>query len=332
MQKTLVGKNKSYTFDFVTANETENPTEDFGLLFHGKCDQTHEPVIIRHIANKQLIKSQQHLLLVQNIFATLNQLHSGIVQTRDFIYDENGIFIVREQLEGIDLHQIAFTGDYPHLRSQKFFLKVAEKVCEILSVLHQNKIIHRRIQPSNIFLVANEFGQIDKENPTVKLLNIEYAQINGQNILGFSSIPYVLYYSAPELVLQCNPMVNATCDLYSLGISIYEAFAREHAFICDDDDKNLILNMQLSYPIKRHHRIPKQVFPLLQQATAKHLFKSPPMRYKPDARTKYFYLAQKNRFQSAEEMQQALATLITELPDEKENVIIQKLKKILKTK
>lgn len=328
MQKKLVGKNHTFSFDFSLPEDEEVKSDDLGLLFHGKCDQNGESVMIRHISNKQLIKSTQHLQLVQNIFSILNQLTDGIVKTYDCIYDESGIFIIREQLIGADLQQIAFSGDYPHLRNNKFLLKVAAKVCDTLAVLHENKIVHRRIQPSNIFLVADERGQINIENPTVKLLNLEYAQIDKQNILGFTSIPYTLYYSAPELVLQCAPLVNATCDLYSLGISLFEAFAREHVFICDNDDKNLLLNMQLSFPIKRHHRIPKVVFPLLQKATAKHIFQSPPMRYKPDARTKYFYLAQKNRFQSAEEMRDALNQIIEKMPDEQENVLIRKVKKL----
>ncbi|MCQ2960578.1 MAG: protein kinase [Bacteroidales bacterium] len=328
MQKKLVGQNYSFSFDFILPDEEEKKPDDLGIIFHGKCEQTETPVIIRYFSDKKLIKSNEHLQLVKNILISINKIQENTAVIYDCIYDNDGFFIVREQLDGIDLQQIAFSGDYPHLRNAKFLLKVAVKVCEILDVLHKNKIILRRIQPNNIFIVANERGQIDVENPTVKILNTEYAQINGQNILGFSSIPYSLYYSAPELVLQCAPLVNATCDLYSLGITVFESFAREHAFICDNNDKNLLINMQVSFPLKRHHRIPKQIFPLLQKATVKHIFKSPPMRYKQDARTKYFYLAQKERFQSAEEMHIALVTLIENMEAKTNLNLIEKIKSI----
>ena len=329
MQKRLVGQNHSYVFEFVEPEESEN-AEDFGLVFRGKCEQDGTPVIVRYLRNKQLIKSPQHLQLVQNIFLSFNKLDEGLVKTFDCIVDENGLYIIREHLQGIDLQQVIFTGDYPHLRNTKFFLTVAEKVCKTLETLHHNKIIHRRIQPNTIFLVANNAGQIDIENPTVKLLNLEYAQINSQNILGFTSTPYSLYYSAPELVLQANPLINASCDLYSLGITLFEAFAREHAFICENDDKNLILNMQLSFPLKPHHRVDKSIFEMLQKATAKHIFKTPPMRYKPEARLKFFYNAQKLRFQSANEMSQCIATLIQEYQVKQEKSLVQKLKNIFK--
>ncbi len=304
--------------------------DDLGLLFHGKCLQTGASVIVRYIRNKQLIKSTQHLQLVRQIFLGLNQIHQGIVQTYDCLIDEDGLYFIREELIGADLQQIAFSGDYPHLRNQKFILKVGSKVCEILTELHRNKIINRRIQPSNIFLVANDLGQIDVDNPTVKLLNLEYAQINGQNILGFQTIPYAKYYSSPEQVLQCGVLVNETSDIYSLGMTLNESISREHVFDSEKDDNNLILNTQVSFPLHRHHRVDKKVFPLLLKATSKHIFKTPPMRYNKDSRLRYFWNAQKMRYQSASEMQQALDALIQELPDEKENKILTKFKSIFR--
>ena len=332
MQKRLIGKNNSYTFDFELPNENDGKQGNFGLVFRGTCDQTKQSVIIRYLADKKLLLNEQHLLLINSIYASLNLLHEGIVQTYDCISDNDGIYIVREQLIGVDLQAVIFTGDYPHLRDTKFLLRVGEKVCEILSVLHQNKIVHRRIQPSTIFLVANETGKIDTENPEVKLLNFEYVQINNQNMLNFSRIPYVLYYSAPELVLQSSSLVNASCDLYSLGITLYEAIIRQHAFECDNNDLNLILNMQISYPLKKHSRIDNVTFSFLQKTTAKHIFKSPPTRYKPEARDKYFFNAQQQRCHSATEMQLTLQLLIEDMPDKTENIFIATLKKIFSKK
>lgn len=317
MQKRLVGKNNSYLFDFVLPEEDERKDNDTGLVFRGVCEQTNTTVVIRYISDTKLIQSQQHIQVIQNILFCLNKTHQGIVQTYDCCMDEEGIYFVREQLLGIDLHSVIFSGDYPHLREPAFILRVGEKICDILSALHANKIVHRRIQPSTIFLVANELGQIDVENPTVKLLNLEYAQVNGHSILHFPSIPYALYYSAPEMVLQNNLLINESCDIYSTGITLYEAFARTHAFEIDKDDKNLILNMQISFPLKKSHRTDKDVFAMLQKATAKHIFNTPPMRYKPEARLKFLYNAQAQRFQSAEEMKTAIGIVRETIKNEK---------------
>lgn len=332
MIKQLVEKNNSYSFDFVLPEEDELKQNDFGIIFRGICDQNGKPVIIRYIADTQLIKNEQHLQLVQRIFMSLSLLHEGIVAMYGCFKDDDGIYIAREQLQGIDLQTVIFSGDYPHLRNTKYMLRVGEKICEILSVLHANKIIHRRIQPSNIFLETNELGQFDLENPKVKLLNFEYAQINGQNILGFQSIPYALYYSAPEQVLQANVLVNQTSDLYSLGITLYEAIARQHAFICDKEDNNLLLNMQLSFPLKKNYRMSKAVFAFLQKATAKHIFNTPPMRYKPEARLKFFLNAQSQRFQSADTMKNTLLYLIQNEPDTKEFSLLDSIKKVFRKK
>ena len=82
MQKRLVGQNHSYVFEFVEPEESEN-AEDFGLVFRGKCEQDGTPVIVRYLKNKQLIKSPQHLQLVQNIFLSFNKLDEGLVKTFD---------------------------------------------------------------------------------------------------------------------------------------------------------------------------------------------------------------------------------------------------------
>lgn len=328
MERKIIGKNYSYIFDFSLPNEDDTKPDDLGLLFHARCEQNNTNVIIRYIANTALIKNQQHLFILQSFYCNLNKLHSGIAQTHDCILEPDGIFIVREELIGIDLQTIAFSGDYPHLRNQKFMLRIGEKVCEILDILHKNNIVHRRIQPSNIFVLSNELGQIDIENPTIKLINFEYAQINGQNLLGFSTIPYAMHYSSPEQVLQCGILVNQTSDIYSLGITIYESIIREHAFDCEKDDKNLVINMQLSYPLRPHHRLHKKIFPLLQKATAKHIFKTPPMRLKPEILLNNLLVAQQKRFQSAKELQFAISQLITEIPDESSllNTLAKKLK------
>ncbi|MCQ2608281.1 MAG: protein kinase [Bacteroidales bacterium] len=320
MQKQLVGKNYSYLFDFVLPEEEDQKDNDTGLVFRGICEQTNSTVVIRYLNDTKLVRNQQHLQVIQNILLCLNQTHQGIVKTYDCCIDDDGIYFIREQLIGIDLHSVIFSGDYPHLREPAFILRVGEKVCEILSTLHANKIVHRRIQPSTIFLVANELGQIDIDNPTVKILNFEYAQVNGQSILNFASIPYAMYYSAPEMVLQCGLLVNESCDIYSTGITLYEAFAREHAFVCDKDDKNLILNMQISFPLKKSHRTSKETFALLQKATVKHIFSTPPMRYKQDARLKFLYNAQVQRFKSAEEMRNAIQVLIENVQNQKSSL------------
>lgn len=317
MIKRIIGKNGTFSFDFDLEENEQQGEKYSGKLYRGTNEKTGEHVIIRYIADNALIKNEEHREIIQTVLNGINSLHTGVVKSYDCINDNDGVYFVREMLNGIDLRSIAFSGDYPHLRNRKFLMTVAIKVCETLQSLHLNKIVHRRIQPSTIFIATNAQGQIDTENPNVKILNPEYAQINGQNLLSFSTIPYTLYYSAPELVLQTKQIINASCDLYSLGISLYEAFSRKHAFECENEDKNLILNMQLAYPIQKNPRIDKDIFELLYKATSKHIFKTPPMRYKPEARLKFLYTAQKQRFQNALDMKDHLLLLLNATQEKK---------------
>ena len=140
--------------------------------------------------------------------------HDHIVRALDAGKIDGLYFLVMEYIDGYDLSQLlACCGP----------LSVAD-ACELtrqaalgLHHAHQIGLIHRDVKPSNLMLTPE--GQ-------VKLLDLGLAQFT-QRFHQTTALTVdgqamgTLKYMAPEQFQDCRS-VSANCDIYSLGVSLYE--------------------------------------------------------------------------------------------------------------
>ena len=96
---------------------------------------------------------------------------------------------------------------------KEFFKQIAQDIAKALKMLQSKGIIHRDIKPSNIFISEKD----DKK--TIKLGNFGCAIYKQDN--NFDQIGTYLY-NAPEVVQ--NLEYDEECDLWSLGISLFEIY------------------------------------------------------------------------------------------------------------
>jgi eukaryotic-like serine/threonine-protein kinase len=132
-----------------------------------------------------------------------------------------GPFVVMELLDGLDLrHIIDQRGPQPIAS----IAEIAIQVCDALSAAHSIGIIHRDIKPENIFVVQDganlsarvlDFG-ISKGALTGYVMNTDISLVSTQALLGSP------VYMAPEQ-MRSTSEVDARADIWSLGISMYEA-------------------------------------------------------------------------------------------------------------
>ena len=156
--------------------------------------------------------------------------HPNIVQVHDFGVDENGVhYLVTELVEGIHLGR--FLTVYREQKIETPWQIVTAIVIEVLRALEGahgrldeqhavSPILHRDVTPGNILLA--ETGQ-------VKLADFGLARAMDRGRMTRPNIVKgKLSYLAPELLLGLAPTVK--CDLFSLGVVMWEALAGERLF------------------------------------------------------------------------------------------------------
>ncbi|MCL2327181.1 MAG: protein kinase [Bacteroidetes bacterium] len=277
MIQNLKGKNDTYIFNAEHKADVISTGERYFHVFRGKSSTTNCDVLIKQIAQPNLISNEQHAQIVEEILLNINNLHSGIAQTLDVIQSDDSYFIVREYVQGVSLHNFIFDPDYSKIRSAQLLAEITRQLCEISATLHANGIVHRNIKPANIIVMHNSFGQIDTVQPRIKLVDFERIQITGRSMLNFGRLPISRVYSSPEMVLQQANLIHTTTDIFSLGITLFELFARVPAYNTTNQD--LILNMQVAFPLKKTPEMKKQLFAILHKASFKHVFRKPPTHY-----------------------------------------------------
>lgn len=156
--------------------------------------------------------------------------HPNIVQVHDFGVDEQGYhFLVTELVEGIHLGR--FLASFREPRTETPWQVVAAIMIEVLRALEGahgrldekhavSPILHRDVTPGNILLA--ETGQ-------VKLADFGLARAMDRGRMTRPNIVKgKLSYLAPELLLGQAPTVK--CDLFSLGVVMWEALSGERLF------------------------------------------------------------------------------------------------------
>ena len=97
---------------------------------------------------------------------------------------------------------------------------IAIKLARGVSALHRAGIIHRDIKPDNVILEAEG---------SLKLIDLGVVRVPGLEDFPAADIPGTLAYMAPEM-LSGDEKGNEQTDIYSLGVTIFRAFAGEYPY------------------------------------------------------------------------------------------------------
>jgi serine/threonine-protein kinase len=104
----------------------------------------------------------------------------------------------------------------------------------------------------------------------IRLMDLGIARMSGGNkfsAFGFIGTPQ---YSAPEQILRdknSRVQINASTDIYELGITFYELLAGSNPFDCQTEAESL--SKQMKEPLPVNDKIPKRLMQVLWKATEK---------------------------------------------------------------
>jgi serine/threonine-protein kinase len=253
--------NRGERFCFYASEEFRLGEGAMGEVYKGwYADRPEQKVAIkkvysRHAENPQIRNRARHE-------ASLVIHHPNLIKMLGYCeFDRNrgAIFIISELIRGETIDKFVRDLD-PSLRVEL----VSRMMCSALDALHclhtQNPPIwHRDMKPSNMMV---------ENGCHVRIMDLGIATSDGISLgtlegRGFGTYPY----APPEQITGQRSLINATSDLYSLGITFYELLTGVNPFAGGSDVD--IMEKQISMSLPYNKNIPPPLFRVLLKATAK---------------------------------------------------------------
>jgi serine/threonine protein kinase len=210
--------------------------------------------------------------------------HENIVDVYDFgLLDGEFPFFVMEYLEGEPLSQML---SREQLIVPETALDLTIQLLDALSVAHAHGVVHRDLKPDNTFLLPRRGRYL------VKLLDFGIAKLKDASTKKLTKTGILIgtpQYMSPEQV-ESELELDGRADLYSVGILLYEMLCGRTPFVGNSLGLVALAHTFESPPPPRSLR--PELSPAIEVILLKSLEKN-----------------RNNRYQSAEEMIQALQSL-----------------------
>lgn len=190
--------------------------------------------------------------------------HENVLQVYDFVAGDEGMYIVMEYVEGVDVYSIlAAQKQVPPIVAAVMVLQLARA----LEHAHFRGLIHRDIKPANVMVSSQ--GQ-------VKLMDFGIARTEMiSELTDMGAGLGTPSYMSPEQIL--GDKIDFRSDIFSLGIVLYQMLTGHKPFV-EDESRTVMQKIRLEHyvPARRYRR---DTPPNLERILARCLEKLPSNRY-----------------------------------------------------
>jgi len=239
----------------------------FGVVFKASpvkpCTHQDVPVAVKKV-NKEKAGSTRVKLLEQEVSLLKEVYHENIIELFAVYETNNALFMIFDYCE-------QELGVYIKSQPNRVFneadnRKLLLQLSSALKYLHANSIAHRDLKMENILV------KTDEENFTSKITDFGLAEkqtvgtMSGKRefLEQFCGTPV---YMAPEILRKQSYSLN--CDIWSLGLIIYEAITGRFAFkrenMTEDDLIEVIIKAEFDYNDKILKTYPKPAVDVLRR-------------------------------------------------------------------
>jgi serine/threonine protein kinase len=233
-----------------------------GVVYKALDMRLQRMVALKVLSHDFDAESQQRFMNEARIAHSLD--HPNIVRTFDFEQDANRAYVIVDYVEGSNLRE--FIAERGPIDTQSA-IEIIQQAGRGLEYLHQHGIIHRDVKPSNI-LISND--------GSVLLTDLGLAIPSGTLTLNDTGISGTPAYMSPEQAV--GGKVDASSDVFSLGIILYEILTGQHPFSTGSSETTLY-NIVESSP-KPAHQLNPAVSEPVAEVLVKALEKEPQKRFR----------------------------------------------------
>lgn len=189
-----------------------------GEVHRGVDTETGQTVAVKRLLFKGTdVDKVNKVRFGREITRALTLQHPNIVRALDGGEDANGLFLVMELLDGVEL------GDYlevhPRIEWERAVM-LARQLLAALGYVHSRKILHRDVKADNALLV-------DKDTERERLVLIDFGIARGADsmtqLTSSGMLVGTAMYCAPEQI--AGLIVDHRADLYAFGVLLFRMLA-----------------------------------------------------------------------------------------------------------
>ena len=164
--------------------------------------------ILPELVSKEEVKKR---FLVEA--STMSKLqHQSIVTLYDYVSNENGLFLIMEFVDGIQLDEYMKKLGKPI--EEELAIEFTKQVVSACNHAHERGVVHRDIKPQNVMITSG--GE-------VKILDFGIAKMMDDEVNNLTKTGTQLgtvYYMSPEQVK--GEKITPATDIYAIGITLYQ--------------------------------------------------------------------------------------------------------------
>lgn len=267
-QTVVIRKNDPYIYLYVMGEwYCYDPNDELGRGAMGIVYRGYRCKNGALIAVKRVLPEYENIRMIRErarLEASLAFRHPNLVEMVgccEYAPDHGPIFLLSHFVHGDTIDKyVKGIGDLPN-RVEKISNAI-RSVLDALDYVHSRGVIHRDIKPSNIMI---------ENGANVRLMDLGISRMNGGNSFSQYGPIGTPEYSAPEQIKReegntANP-INATTDIYELGITFYELLTGENPMACDTEANTYA--KQINERLPNSPKIPKKLMQVIWKATEK---------------------------------------------------------------
>lgn len=193
-------------------------------VYRGYADECRVPVIIKTCVSE--FPAAREISRIRWEFETARSLDMpGVVKHYELLSFQGNYAIISEDFGGIGLDSVIAGGGF----GLEDWLKIFVSLAGTLGEIHRRGVIHKDIKPHNIIIKpGRNIPKITDFRLSTRLSG-ETQQITSPDLMEGT-----LAYIAPEQTGRINRSIDHRADLYSLGVTMYQALTGRLPFPVTD--------------------------------------------------------------------------------------------------